>query len=222
MVAPGLRWGWTFLAGSLAAALTWFLTPLSVFVYAYLSMLATGQSVSRENILAFAQVGAFALPVVQALLVLIPTRILVAGRVSERHVLHGVVVGVVSGVVGQAIGLYFGPFRWDQGLRYLVLAVAGGWLGGLWGRASQKRQEALLRTSRAVGLAETPQEVARCIGENMPDAQEVSLWRTEFPGDPADSGLLAFWSLKSLSLLRKSPGLGAEDNWRKHHGGTKQ
>lgn len=205
---PGLRWGWILLAGASSAALAWFLTPLSVFAYTYSLRLATGDSVPQTDIDAFARVAVFGLPLLQSLLVAVSVRVAITGRTEKRHVLHGVIVGVTSAVIGQVIGLFFAPFSWLQALRYLSLAVAGGYLGGFWSLVSQKRLEALLRTSRAIGTAGTPRSVARAIGENMPGVHEVSLWRT-LPEDPAGSNLLAFWSLDGRPEPERAAAAGA-------------
>ena len=97
------------------------------------------------------------------------------------------------------IGLSFGPFRPDLAVFFLLITLAGGWAGGLWGRVAVERQEALYRTSREIETSQEPEAVVEAIGEHLagPDVSGVAVWRTAPPSETEpdrDLMLLAAWT----------------------------
>ncbi len=88
----------------------------------------------------------------------------VARRIGEAPVSHGVLIALVSVVAGQAVGLIYGDSSVDVVMKYLALALAGGLIGGIEGRAALVVQEALYEANRGVGAAGGPRAVAEAIG----------------------------------------------------------
>ncbi len=129
----------------------------------------------------------------------------VSRRAGESATLHGVLVGVVAAVFHQAI-VYFliPPVKIDEASLYLVLGVAGGWLGGVQGSAALAGQEALYLASQRIGKARDPDTVAAAVGEQLggSDVSGVALWRAVsetghkmLEGEPVDAfELWASWT----------------------------
>jgi signal transduction histidine kinase len=109
--------------------------------------------------------GLWGLPATHVLLTIFASS-WVARRAGAVPVAHGVVIGLVSVIVGQIVGLYYGPLDLDEAAKYLTLALAGGLLGGIKGRAALAGQEALYMASRSIGAARSPQAVVNAIGDN--------------------------------------------------------
>ncbi len=101
---------------------------------------------------------------------------------------HGALVGLVSAAGVQVMGLAFGPPDPRELVFYPLLGVAGGWSGVMLGRFALAGRESLYHASKAIGAAESPQEVAAAIGEHLagPVEDRVTLWRIA----PRDEGPL--------------------------------
>jgi hypothetical protein len=98
---------------------------------------------------------------------------------------------LVSATLLQVIGLAFGPPSLRELILYPLLGMAGGYLGGVVGRALLAEHEALYRASRDIGAATNAQEVGAAIGRNLADAEQVSLWTmTPRTGDSGSLELL--------------------------------
>lgn len=121
----------------------------------------------------------------------------VGRRVGPAAPLHGVLIGAVSVAVSQGIGLFFGPPLIRELIVYPVLALGGGLLGGFRGWAVRAGEEALYETSRAVGAARNPREIAAAVGANLTGSEVngVSLWERLRPEEePGTFSLAGFWS----------------------------
>ena len=206
--SKGLQWWWILFTGAAVAVLDYVLIYL--VVYAYVSserLLAGGEPDNVRLDAVLAAFGVLGLPLMHLLLVVLAARFL-AHRTEGRFVLYGVLVGVVALMGHQLIGLSFGPFRPDEAVRILLVTLAGGWVGGVWGRIAVERREALYRASREIELAQQPETVVEAIGEHLagPDVSGVAVWR-KIPASEDDGGLalLAAW------LPRKGPGSSAEE-----------
>ena len=181
--------------GATVAVLDYVLLYLTVYGYVASYNLVTGGEPSEADYQVFAVLG---LPLIHLLLVILAARWVVY-RTDGRFVLYGVLVGLVALVVYQLIGLSFGPFSPNEATLFLLTTLAGGWAGGVWGRAAIERQEALFRASREIEVAQEPKAVVEAIGKHLagPDVGGVAVWRTE-PTPENETGhtftLLASWT----------------------------
>lgn len=208
--STGLRWWWILFTGVAVAVLDYVLIYL--VVYAYVSserLLADGDpdTVRLDAVLAaFAVIG---LPLMHLILVILAARFL-AQRSDGRFVLYGVLAGLVALVGHQLIGLYFGPFRLEEALRFLLVTLVGGWIGAVWGRIAVERQEALYRASREIEVAQDPSAIVGAIGRRLagPDVSGVAVWRTAPTSENETGGSLA---LLAAWLPPKGPGWSAEE-----------
>lgn len=124
--------------------------------------------------------GVWGLPVMHMLLTLFVTSWVARRAGSAATVAHGVLIALVSVVVGQIAGLLYGPLDPAEVARYLMLALAGGVLGGIEARAALASQEALYEASRRIGAARGPQDIVDAIVDN--------------PASPAANGAALWWS----------------------------
>ncbi|MGF1471178.1 MAG: histidine kinase [Rubrobacteraceae bacterium] len=195
----GLRWWWTLLPGAAVAVLGYVLIFLLAYAFVVSQNLATGgepdAARTEAALMMFALVG---LPLIHFFLVILAAR-WVAYRANGRFVLYGLSVGLAALVGHELIGLYFGPFRPDLAALFLLITLAGGWIGGLWGRIAVERQEALYLASREIETSQEPETVVRAIGEHLagPDVSGVAVWRTASSpenGSENDLVLLAAWT----------------------------
>ncbi len=205
-----LRWWWILFTGATVAVLDYVL--LYLVVYAYVSserLLAGGEPDNVRLDAVLTAFGVLGLPLMHLLLMILAARF-VAHRAEGRFVLYGVLVGVVALVGHQLIGLSSGPFRPDEATRFLLVTLAGGWLGGVWGRVVFERREALYRASREIELAQQPEAVVKAIGEHLagPDVSGVAVWR-EIP--PSENKIDSDLTLMAAWLPRKGPGWSAEE-----------
>ena len=197
----GLRWWWILFPGVAVAVLDYVLIYLVVYAYGSSYRLATGSGLDESDYQVFAVLG---LPLIHLLLVILAAR-WVAHWADGRFVLYGILVGLVALVGYELIGLSFGPFRPDLAALFLPISLAGGWVGGLWGRVAVERQEALYRASRGIEASQEPEAIVKAIGEHLagPDVSGVAVWRT-IPASDSEPDenlvLLAAWT------PRKDPG----------------
>ncbi len=126
--------------------------------------------------------------------------------------LPGVGVGLISALSGslvlvlydQKVGLSGGvQGLWN--LLMLFLIVAGGWLGGVLGRATLAGRAALRRASQAIAAASDAQAIVSAVGEHLagPEVSHVSLWEAASPaeaetpeGTLAGIQMLAAWTAR--------------------------
>ncbi len=208
--SKGLRWWWILFTGATVAVLDYVL--IFLVVYAYVGserLLAGGEPDDVRLDAVLTAFGILGLPLMHLLLVILAARYL-AYRSDGRFVLYGILAGLVALVGYQLIGLSFGAFGPDEAVRSLLATLAGGWLGGVWGRVAVERREALYRASRDIELAQQPETVVEAIGEHLagPDVSGVAVWRkAPSSGDETDAGLtlLATW------LPRKGPVWNVEE-----------
>ena len=162
-------------------------------------------------------IGRYGMPALYLLLTVLAAS-WVARRVRATGPLHGVLTGVVSGLVSavlsQAIRLYFfeGPADRIELIAYPLLAIGGGFVGGLRGWNVLAGQEVLYKASRDVSAARSSQSVAAAVGENLAGSEvtSVALWEATWTdgvqrdGTPQEFVLLGSWAPNSGSL--PSPG----------------
>ena len=173
----GVRWRMVLAAGAGVGIFPQLLLPLLIYGYLLASALLT-QSVEPEQASQFGLVmGLWGLPVIHTVLAAFAAS-WVARRAGEAAVAHGVLIALVSVVAGQIVGLTYGSLNSEQLVKYLALALAGGLMGGIEGRAALVGQEALYEASRGIGAARGPQAVVDAIGDNplSPAAIGTTLW----------------------------------------------
>jgi signal transduction histidine kinase len=118
------------------------------------------------------------------------TTILAAWWVAKwtrgRTTLHGALIGLVAAIVNQINLLYpynfvassfYRPVTLSDLSIYVVLGIAGGWLGGAAGRTTLDGD--VYRVTRSISEANDPDDVAAAIGEHLggADVHDVTLWR---------------------------------------------
>lgn len=196
----GVR-GWlVLLAGTVVAVLTYQIGLLLVSFYVDSVGFLENRGwvdVGPDHYVRFGRfVGLWGMPALYLALT-VAAALWVGRRVGPAAPLHGALIGAVSVVVSQLIGLFFGPpVLWEL-LVYPVLGLAGGLLGGFRGWAVRAGEEALYETSRAVGAARNPREIAAAVGEHLAGSEVngVSLWEAARPEeDPRAFFLAGFWS----------------------------
>lgn len=194
----GLRWWGVFFTGAVVAVLDYVFLYLVVFGYTSSYRLATG---ARPGSAAYEVFAVLGLPLIHLILVILAARWF-THRADGRFVVYGVLVGMVALVVHQLIGLYIGPFSPNEAARFLIVTLTGGWLGGVWGRLSVERREALYRASREVEVAQKPEDIVEAIGKHLAgtDVRSVALWRSA-PSDDNEAEknlvLLTDWAPQS-------------------------
>ncbi len=198
-----LRWRWVFLAGATVAVFTIVLAYLIVYAYvSFLDILTRGEPDAAHLATLYDSMGFWGMPLILMLLTFFAAS-WVARRAGERFASHGILVGLVSVFVSQLIVYFaFPPVALDEIARFLGVAVAGGWLGGIQGRAALENQEALYRASRDIGAAQEPQAIVSAIGEHLadPEVSGVALWRAvpqTGDGAPEVFVMLVAWTPKA-------------------------
>ncbi|WP_053058110.1 sensor histidine kinase [Rubrobacter aplysinae] len=204
----GLRWRLVLAASLAVAVLGWVIGYLSVFVFVASMGILSRREVSDAEIQAFGDVMVYGGPILHLGLVLVAARWL-SLKVGERFLMYGVCIGLLSTMLHQVMGLNWAPFTVEQAARYLALALVGGLLGGLWGRATWERREALYNTSLRLGSAADAGDTVAAIGESLagPDVGGVILLRAVVrPGESSPEKLepLAHWPAEN------GPGLPLE------------
>ncbi len=120
-------------------------------------------------------------------------------RVVVAGPLHGVLVGLISTAIIQGVGLLIAPPIPRELLVYLLLGLAGGFLGGLRGWAARAGEEALYDTSRSVSVARNPREIVAAIGENLAgtEVNGVTLWEDDPQSSESKLLLMGSWNPKT-------------------------
>ena len=123
----------------------------------------------------------------------------VGRRVVFAGPLNGVLIGLISTAIIQGVGLLFGPLILRELLVYLILGLAGGFLGGLRGWAARAGEEALYDTSRSVSAARNPREIVAAVGENLAgtEVNGVTLWEDGSQGSGGKLLLMGSWNPKT-------------------------
>ncbi len=121
-----------------------------------------------------------------------------ARKAGAPAVIHGVLIALVSVVVVQTIVVCISPpLNLGETATYLVLATAGGLLGGLEGRNVLAGQEALYRVSRDTSAARDPQDVLVAIHAYLAGSATIgeALWQApvRVEDSPNGSGDLETW-----------------------------
>lgn len=197
----GLRWSWVFLAGTAVAALTIVLAYLIVYAYvSFLDILTRGEPDAAHLAAFYDRMGFWGMPLILMLLTFFAAS-WVARRAGERFAWYGILIGLVSVFVSQVVVYFaFPPVALEEIARFLGVAVAGGWLGGIRGRAALENQEALYRASRDIGAARDPRAIVSAIGEHLagPEVGAVALWRTTGDETPEAFVPVAVWTPKAV------------------------
>jgi signal transduction histidine kinase len=220
--APGkslsdVRWLRTLLLGALAALLTFALTYVLVNSYAVGLSLLLGKNLDgeelRRELAGFAAFLVWGLPALYLLFTAGAAALLVRASAGVPA-WHGVLVGLVSAAGVQVLGLAFGPPDARELILYPLLGAAGGWLGVALGRFALAERESLYHASKAIGAAESPQEVASAIGEHLAATEEdrVTLWRIapREREDPLRLESLGSWAPRGEKAWPSGRGLDAE------------
>jgi len=106
-------------------------------------------------------------------------------------VMHGVLMALVSVVVNQVVVLYDSPpLDLGEVTTYLVMATAGGLLGGLEGRHVLAGQEALYRVSRDTSAARDPQDMLAAIHTYLAGSATIgaALWQAPVRVEDSPNG----------------------------------
>ena len=158
MFEPGkttsaVRWRWVLGVGAGVAALAFALIYLTVTLYATaFSILARGE-LARAGLDRFADfMAGWGLPGLY-LLLMVGGAAWLTRRTLVTNMWQGVTMGLVSATLLQAIGLAFSPPSLRELILYPLLGMAGGYFGGLAGRAILAGREALYKTSLDIGAA---------------------------------------------------------------------
>jgi signal transduction histidine kinase len=198
-----LRWPQIAIAGSIAALLT--LAFIYVTVYAYvISYPAFGRGAPDPERL---QGAASLISVWGAGLAFVLLSFFAASQVARRAgevpMLHGLLTGLGGAIFFQAVVYFlYPPLLLNELATYLALGASGGYLGGVEGRAAIAGREAVYQTSRQIGDARTPQDVAAAIGLRLGGSRvhSVSFWKGVSQDEGGRSGststfeLLASWT----------------------------
>lgn len=116
----------------------------------------------------------------------------VTGKAGGRTRFHGTLVGLLAAAVNQITVLYpynlvtsyfYQPLALSDLPAYVVLGIAGGWLGDAAGRATLASE--VYEATRRIGKANDPNGVAAAIGEHLggADVHDVTLWRVASRND---------------------------------------
>ncbi|MCA1728375.1 MAG: GAF domain-containing sensor histidine kinase [Actinobacteria bacterium] len=180
--AQGVRWRWVLAAGAVVGVIPYLLLYLLTYNYVLiLSLLGLNATLEQAEQFGYVM-GAWGMPVMHMLMAIFAAYCVVR-RFGTAAVAHGALIALISVVVNQAIGLHYGPLDLDEVVKYFALALAGGLLGGVEGRAALADQEALYEASRGIGAARSPQAIVNTIGDNPvnPAAIGTALWCSGSP-----------------------------------------
>jgi signal transduction histidine kinase len=174
----GVRWWWVLGTGVGVGVFSCLL--LFPVIFGYFLILSLLDRDVQSSVIQFGSAyGAWGMPTIHMLLVAFAAAWL-ARKVGAAAVAHGVLAALVSVVVVQAIFSYFSPpFDLGEAATYLVMATAGGLLGGLEGRSVLAGQEALYRVSRDISAARDPQDVLAAVHAYLAGSATIgeALWQ---------------------------------------------
>ena len=212
----GVRWRRTLLLGAGAALLTVALMYLLVSSYAIVRSLLSGDGLSENELgrelAGLAELLIRSLPALYLLFTVGAAALLARVPVPAWH---GALLGLVSAAGVLLLGLAFGPPDARELLVYPPLGMAGGLLGIRLGRFLLAGRESLYGASKAIGAAESPQEVARAIGEHLaaPEDDRVTLWSIVAPSEadgPLELERLGSWAPTGTEAWPSGERLGAD------------
>jgi signal transduction histidine kinase len=174
----GVRWWWVLGTGVGVGVFSCLL--LFPVIFGYFLILSLLDRDVQSSVIQFGSAyGAWGMPTIHMLLVAFAAAWL-ARKVGAAAVAHGVLAALVSVVVVQTIFSYFSPpFDLGEAATYLVMATAGGLLGGLEGRSVLAGQEALYRVSRDISAARDPQDVLAAVHAYLAGSATIgeALWQ---------------------------------------------
>lgn len=192
-----VRWWWVLATGAGVGVISYLL--LYPVIFGYVLILSLLDRDIQSSVVQFGYAyGAWGMPTMHMLLMVFAAS-WIARRVGTAAVTHGVLIALVSVVVIQLIVLYDAPpLNLEEAATYLVMALAGGLLGGIEGRNVLARQEALYRVSRDISAARDPQAVLAAIHDYLagPAVSGVALWQAPVQAEndrPNGSGNLEAW-----------------------------
>jgi signal transduction histidine kinase len=173
-----VRWWWVLATGAGVGFISYLL--LYPVIFGYVLILSLLDRDIQSSVVQFGYAyGAWGMPTMHMLLMVFAAS-WVARRVGTAAVTHGVLIALVSVVVIQLIVLYdTPPLSMEEAATYLVMALAGGLLGGIEGRNVLARQDALYRVSRDISAARDPRAVLAAIYDYLagPAISGVALWQ---------------------------------------------
>jgi signal transduction histidine kinase len=173
-----VRWWWVLATGAGVGFISYLL--LYPVIFGYVLILSLLDRDIQSSVVQFGYAyGAWGMPTMHMLLMVFAAS-WVARRVGTAAVTHGVLIALVSVVVIQLIVLYdTPPLSMEEAATYLVMALAGGLLGGIEGRNVLSRQDALYRVSRDISAARDPRAVLAAIYDYLagPAISGVALWQ---------------------------------------------
>lgn len=194
--SDAIRWWWV-LATGVGVGVTSYLLLFPV-IFGYFLVLSLLNREVQSSVVEFGYAyGAWGMPTIHMLLVAFAAS-WCARKAGAPAVIHGVLIALVSVTVVQTIVVLVSPpLHLGEAATYLVLATAGGLLGGLEGRNVLAGQEALYRVSRDTSAARDPQDVLAAIHAYLAGSATIgeALWQApEQVEDPANgSGNLETW-----------------------------
>lgn len=173
-----MQWWWIFAAGAVVAVLTHLLVYPITFLYSLLVFLGW------ETLGAYSEqfghlVGSWVMPGLHMILSALAAS-WVARKTGDAAVRNGTLTGLVTALANQlAVLIFFSPILPAELVKYIFFGLTGGLLGGLDGRKILVGQEALYETSRDIGGANSPHDIAAAIGKHLagPDVLGVGLWQ---------------------------------------------
>jgi signal transduction histidine kinase len=191
-----VRWWWVLATGVGVGVISYLLLfPVILGYVLILSLLERNVQSSLEQF-AYAY-GAWGMPSIHMLLTALAASWL-SRKIGGAAVVHGVLMALVSVIAHQVVVLYYSPpLDLGEAMTYLVLATAGGLLGGLEGRYVLAEQEALYQVSRDTSTARDPQDVLAAINAYLAGSATIgtALWQAPVWAEdsPNGSGSLETW-----------------------------
>jgi signal transduction histidine kinase len=195
-VSNSVRWWWV-LATGLGVGVSSYLLLFPV-ILGYVVILSLFNRNVQSSLEQFAYAyGAWGMPAIHMLLTALAASWL-SRKVGGAALIHGVLMALVSVVANQVVVLYDSPpLDLGEATTYLVMATAGGLLGGLEGRNVLAGQEALFRVSRNTSTARDPQDVLAAINDYLTGSATIgtALWQapTRVEAPPNGSERLETW-----------------------------
>src|ERR671921_2901632 len=184
-----VRWWWVLATGVGVGVFSYVLLfPVILGYVLILSLLERNVQSSLEKF-AYAY-GAWGMPSIHMLLTALAASWL-SRKVGGAAVVHGVLMALVSVIAHQVVVLYDSPpLDLGETMTYLIMATAGGLLGGLEGRKVLAGQEALYQVSRDTSAARDPQDVLAAINAYLASSATIgtALWQAPVWGDDSTNG----------------------------------
>jgi len=139
-----VRWFRILAAAVAVIALCFLILALITTVYAFGLAVHTRGTPDQAAISHFAsRTGRLLMPWLEALLTAFAAAV-VARRIDNASVIHGLLVGILVGLLGTAISLAFGGHLNLRVICLFLIVVGMGWLGGLVGRKKSAKNGAVI------------------------------------------------------------------------------